>query len=92
MKGFGYIEFKNSSTADTIVKTLRDTIIIGGRNVIIDYEPNPPKKSYKNNDGRALYKDTIKDNGKKGKDGEERKHHGRNSQRGGKSFHNRSRK
>ena len=55
LKGFGYVEFKNETSAEIAVKKSA-TVSVKGRNVVCDFETGVPKGSYRETDGKLWTK------------------------------------
>lgn len=55
LKGFGYVEFVTERGAETCVRT-QETLSIGGRPIVVDFETGAPKGSFRRQDGAQIKK------------------------------------
>mmetsp|Transcript_22380 Transcript_22380/g.27342 ORF Transcript_22380/g.27342 Transcript_22380/m.27342 type:complete len:365 (-) Transcript_22380:101-1195(-) len=57
-KGFGYVEFKNAEGAyDAVQKGFKKGVTMSGRRLLVDYEENKPKGSFKTDSGKLWKKE-----------------------------------
>ncbi|CAN0541974.1 unnamed protein product, partial [Scytosiphon promiscuus] len=54
-KGFGYVEFVTERGAETCVRS-QETLSIGGRPIVVDFETGAPKGSFRRQDGAQIKK------------------------------------
>lgn len=54
-QGFGYVEFSSERGAETCVRT-QESLSIGGRPVVVDFETGAPKGSFRRQDGAQIKK------------------------------------
>ncbi|CAB1115770.1 unnamed protein product [Ectocarpus sp. CCAP 1310/34] len=55
LKGFGYVEFSTERGAETCVRT-QQSLSIGGRPLVVDFETGAPKGSFRRQDGAQIKK------------------------------------
>ncbi|CAM9668441.1 unnamed protein product [Ascophyllum nodosum] len=55
LKGFGYVEFASERGAETCVRT-QETLSVGGRPLVADFETGAPKGSFRRQDGARIKK------------------------------------
>lgn len=54
-QGFGYVEFATERGAETCVRT-QESLSIGGRPLVVDFETGAPKGSFRRQDGAQIKK------------------------------------
>lgn len=54
-QGFGYVEFVSEKGAETCVRT-QESLSIGGRPLVVDFETGVPKGSFRRQDGAQIKK------------------------------------